>query len=140
MPLSGPAHSYHPQATIGHISILIVPPPPLNQGQCLSVSKADSIDFRNHTISFSSSHRLATKEKNTHFTHTTREKNRLHSHTTKRKKNHFISHPTLLVVPNNPKSRLLRSLPSLLLLVYMAVLLSLLLSFDGQKIFGFCRK
>lgn len=39
---------------------------PLSQGQCLSVSKADSIDFRNHSISLSSSHRLATKgERNT---------------------------------------------------------------------------
>lgn len=50
------------------------PSSPLNQGQCLSVSKADSIDFRNHSISFSSSHRLTTKEKKTHFTHTTKEK------------------------------------------------------------------
>ena len=60
---------------------------PLNQGQCLSVSEADSIDFRNHSISFSSSHRLATKEKkkNPHFTHTTKEKNRLHLHSTKKK-------------------------------------------------------
>lgn len=60
---------------------------PLNQGQCLSVSEADSIDFRNHSISFSSSHRLATKEKKKtpHFTHTTKEKNRLHLHSTKKK-------------------------------------------------------
>ena len=48
---------------------------PLNQGQCLSVSEADSIDFRNHSISFSSSHRLATKEKKkTHTLHTPQKK------------------------------------------------------------------
>lgn len=70
---------------------------PLNQGQCLSVSEADSIDFRNHSISFSSSHRLATKEKkkNPHFTHTTKEKNRLHLHSTKKK--------TLYLPPNSSR-------------------------------------
>lgn len=104
---------------------------PLNQGQCLSVSEADSIDFRNHSISFSSSHRLATKEKkkNPHFTHTTKEKNRLHLHSTKKKKL-FISHQTPLAVPNNPESHLLRPPPSLLWffflsLVYIVVALSL---------------
>lgn len=53
------------------------PPPP----KCLSVSEADSIDFRNHFISFSSSHKFTTKDKTpTLYTH----------------------HPTPLTVPNNP--------------------------------------
>lgn len=87
---------------------------PLNQGQCLSVSEADSIDFRNHSISFSSSHRLATKEKKKPHTLHTPQKKKIDFTCTPQKKKLFISHQTPLAVPNNPESHLLRPPPSLL--------------------------
>lgn len=127
-----------------HLNPYRPPSSPLNQGQCLSVSKADSIDFRNHSISFSSSHRLTTKEKKpTLYTHHKRKKQTSLTH--HKMKKHFISHPAPLVVPNNPKSYLFHPLPLLVFLfVYTAVLLSIFPlfrnTFDGQKIFGCCRK
>lgn len=70
---------------------------PLNQGQCLSVSEADSIDFRNHSISFSSSHRLATKEKKkTHTLHTPQKKKIDFTCTPQKKK-------TLYLPPNSSR-------------------------------------
>lgn len=64
---------YQTRPGIGPIPILLAP-------QCLSVSEADSIDLRNHSISLCGSHKLSTKEKSPHFTHTTKEKNRLQFH------------------------------------------------------------
>lgn len=91
------------------------PPPP---SQCLSVSDADSIDFRNHFISFSSSHKFSTKDK-VPTLYTTL----------------CISHPTPLAASNNPT--LFHPLPpSEFFLMYIVV--SLLLLFrsvlDGPKI------
>lgn len=84
--------------------------------QCLSVSDADSIDFRNHFISFSSSHKFSTKDK-VPTLYTTL----------------CISHPTPLAAANNPT--LFHPLPSFFL---MYIVVSLLLLFrsmlDGPKI------
>lgn len=144
---AAPSHSLSP---LGHHRPHPNPyrplPSPLNQGQCLSVSEADSIDFRNHSISFSSSHRLTTKEKKpTLYTHHKR-KNRLHLNTTKKK--------TLYLPPNSSHSAkqskvpLVSPLPpfSFFSHVHCSRALPLSLSLvqkhmsDGQKIFGRCRK
>lgn len=78
------------------------PHPPQNQGQCLSVSQPDSIDFRNHSISFSSSHRLATKEK-THTLHTPQKKKIDFTRTPQKEKNTYLCslHKTIQPLPRS---------------------------------------
>lgn len=134
VPPSAPSHS------------LSSPPSPLNPGQCLSVSEADSIDLRNHSISFSSSHRLTTKEKKkpTLYTHHKRKKQTSLAHHRKKKKH--LS-PTQLHSLCQTIQSLTCFTPSLLQFFFFSRL-SLVLPFslvqkhmfDGQKIFGCCRK
>lgn len=85
---------YQTGPSVSSIPILLAP-------QCLSVSEADSIDLRNHSISLCGSHKLSTKEESPHFPHTTKEKNRLQFHTTTPP---HISHPAPLAGPNNLSS------------------------------------